>query len=115
MTYQTRLKQRHREQLARRNKKCNRAVSANVVVDGAAGSRTRSPPGSGAMWLYGPQAPQPADTCTCTERLHEAIAADDNDMIYAATREEVGVRRTKHRAALTACRKPATGSLASPV
>jgi hypothetical protein len=43
--------------------------------------------GSGAMWLYGPQAPQPADTCTCAERLHEAITADYNDMIYAATRE----------------------------
>jgi hypothetical protein len=77
MTYQMRLKQRHsrhRGQLARINKKCNRAVSANVIVDGAAGSRTRSPPAPGAMWLS-----------------VQAITADYNDMIYAATREEVGV------------------------
>jgi putative transposase len=35
------------------------------------------------------------------ERLHEEISADYNDMIYAATREEIETRRKwrlKHRA-----------------
>jgi hypothetical protein len=55
------------------------------------------------------------------ERLHEEITADYNDMIYAATREEIEARckafirkwRLKHRAVGDSCRKPATGCSAS--
>ena len=51
------------------------------------------------------------------ERLHEEIAADYSDMIYAATRKEIEVRRQAHSSASggsstapspTAWRKPAT-------
>jgi transposase-like protein len=50
------------------------------------------------------------------QRLHEEITADYNDMIYAATREEIEARRKtfirKWRSSIapspTACRKPAT-------
>jgi hypothetical protein len=48
------------------------------------------------------------------ERLHEEIAADYSDMIYAATRQEIEVRRKalirkwrlKHRAVLEESRRP---------
>jgi putative transposase len=55
------------------------------------------------------------------DRLHEEITNDYNDMIYAATREEIETRRKafirkwrlKHRAVVDASRKPATSSLPS--
>ena len=55
--------------------------------------------------MYGSQAQEPVGARP--ERLHEEITADYNDMIYAATRQEIEVRRKafirkwrlKHRAA----------------
>ena len=57
------------------------------------------------------------------ERLHEEIGADYNDMIYAATPEEIEARREafirkwrlKHRAVADSLEEAATGSLHSPV
>jgi hypothetical protein len=51
------------------------------------------------------------------ERQHEEITADYNDMIYAATREEIEARRkgSSMVRSPTACRKRATGSSRSRV
>jgi hypothetical protein len=65
--------------------------------------------------LHRPQAPQFAGACT--ERLHEEISADYNDMIYAATREEVERQRNfirkwrlKHRPVADSLQEAGDGS-----
>src|SRR6266702_1574313 len=95
-----------------------------LIVDGAAGLENAI----AAVWDG-----VPMQRCTvhkhrnllahAPERLHEEISADYNDMIYAATRQEVEARRKafirKWRSSTapspTAWRKPVTGSSPSRV
>ena len=70
------------------------SVPSSSIVDGASGLDMAI----AAVW-----GDVPVQRCTvhkhrnllahAPERLHDEIAADYNDMIYAATREEIAVRR----------------------
>ena len=68
-------------------------VAEFLIVDGAPGSTRRSPPCGrcAGSALHGPQARNLF--AHAPEHLHDEITADYNDMIYAATRQEIEARR----------------------
>lgn len=69
-------------------------LPSSLLSTARAGSRLRSPPCGTAFRMQRCTVHKHRNLLAhAPERLHEEITADNNDMIYAATHEEVEARR----------------------